>query len=657
MISKREMANAIRFLSVDAIEKAKSGHPGMPMGMADAAVALFSNFIKIDSQNPEWINRDRFVLSAGHGSMLLYSLCYLLGFKGVSIEDIKSLRQLNSICAAHPEHGHFPGVDITTGPLGQGLASAIGMALAERMLNAKFGDIIDHYTYVIAGDGCLMEGISEEAISLAGHLKLKKLIVLWDDNSISIDGKTEISTSTNQQARFEANGWSVVKVDGNDSEQVAQAIDKARKSSKPTMIACKTIIGFGSPNKQGTEHCHGAALGEEEVKLTREKLGWEYEPFEIPEKILNAWRNIGIEKHKDYLKWQEEFEKLPLDEKTEINRLIKVQLPENYNKELRSMMSKWLQEPLKVATRKASQMVLEAINPYVLEIVGGSADLTGSNLTKTSKMKSVIADDYYGNYIHYGIREHAMAAVMNGLALHGGIIPYGGTFFVFSDYMKPAIRLAALMKLGVIYVLTHDSIGVGEDGPTHQPIEHLTMLRSIPNLNVMRPCDVIETAECWQIAIENRKTPSALILTRQNVPQIRKEIDENLCKKGGYALAQEENPDVVIMASGSEVSIALEARVNLAEKGVRAKVISMPCMEIFEKQPIGYKMAVLGKDNVLKVAIEAGIRMPWDKYLGTNGIFIGMDNFGLSAPAAVLFEKFNITADEVVKQVMEKLKN
>lgn len=656
MISKREMANAIRFLSVDAIEKAKSGHPGMPMGMADAAVALFSSFIKIDPQNPEWINRDRFVLSAGHGSMLLYSLYYLLGFKGVSIEDIKSLRQLNSICAAHPEFGHFPGVDITTGPLGQGIASAVGMALAERMLNANFGDIIDHYTYVIAGDGCLMEGISEEAISLAGHLKLKKLIVLWDDNSISIDGKTEISTSTNQQARFEANGWNVIKVDGNDSEQVAQAIDKAKKSSKPTMIACKTIIGFGSPNKQGTEHCHGAALGEEEVKLTREKLGWEYKPFEIPEKILNAWRNIGEEKHKDYLKWQEEFEKLPIDEKSEINRRIKAQLPENYNKELRSMMSKWLQEPLKVATRKASQMVLEAINPYILEIVGGSADLTGSNLTKTSKMKSVIADDYSGNYIHYGIREHAMAAIMNGLALHGGIIPYGGTFFVFSDYMKPAIRLAAIMKLGVIYVLTHDSIGVGEDGPTHQPIEHLTMLRSIPNLNVMRPCDGIETAECWQIAVENRKAPSALILTRQNVLQIRKEIDENLCQKGGYALAQEENPDVVIMASGSEVSIALEARIKLAEKGIKAKVVSMPCMEIFDRQPMGYKMALLGKDSVLKVAIEAGIRMPWDKYLGTNGVFIGMDNFGLSAPASVLFEKFNITADEVVKQVMEKLK-
>lgn len=656
MISKREMANAIRFLSVDAIEKAKSGHPGMPMGMADAAVALFSSFIKIDPQNPEWINRDRFVLSAGHGSMLLYSLYYLLGFKGVSIEDIKSLRQLNSICAAHPEFGHFPGVDITTGPLGQGIASAVGMALAERMLNANFGDIIDHYTYVIAGDGCLMEGISEEAISLAGHLKLKKLIVLWDDNSISIDGKTEISTSTNQQARFEANGWNVIKVDGNDSEQVAQAIDKAKKSPKPTMIACKTIIGFGSPNKQGTEHCHGAALGEEEVKLTREKLGWEYKPFEIPEKILNAWRNIGEEKHKDYLKWQEEFEKLPIDEKSEINRRIKAQLPENYNKELRSMMSKWLQEPLKVATRKASQMVLEAINPYILEIVGGSADLTGSNLTKTSKMKSVIADDYSGNYIHYGIREHAMAAIMNGLALHGGIIPYGGTFFVFSDYMKPAIRLAAIMKLGVIYVLTHDSIGVGEDGPTHQPIEHLTMLRSIPNLNVMRPCDGIETAECWQIAVENRKAPSALILTRQNVLQIRKEIDENLCQKGGYALAQEENPDVVIMASGSEVSIALEARIKLAEKGIKAKVVSMPCMEIFDRQPMGYKMALLGKDSVLKVAIEAGIRMPWDKYLGTNGVFIGMDNFGLSAPASVLFEKFNITADEVVKQVMEKLK-
>ena len=589
----RSMANAIRFLSADAIEKSKSGHPGMPLGMADVATVLFSKFIKINPQTPKWFDRDRFVLSAGHGSMLMYSLLYLLGYKDIEIEDIKNFRQLGAKTAGHPEYGHLSGIDMTTGPLGQGISSAVGMALAERMLNAKLGDkLCNHYTYVINGDGCLMEGISEEAISLAGHLRLNKLIVLWDNNNITIDGTVDKANSTDQIKRFQAVGWNTQEIDGHNAEQIEKAIIKAQKSDKPTLIACKTTIGFGAPTKCGTSKCHGSPLGAEEIEAMRKNLGWNYAPFEVPADILSAWRTAGKRNEKVYEKWEKEAKAAG----KEFDNIINNRLPKNWDKELLALEEKCIAEKTKVATRKASQMCLEKIVPAVPQIVGGSADLAASNLTFVEGLKTVTKDNYNGNNVMYGIREHAMGAMMNGMALHGGILPYGGTFFVFSDYLRPAQRLAALMGLRVIYVLTHDSIGVGEDGPTHQPIEHLASYRAMPNINVFRPCDVVETAEAWRLAIETEHTPSILALSRQGLPMLRTSAKENLTAKGGYVIsACKGKREATLIATGSEVSLAVEAQKALKEEGINVAVVSMPCTELFDAQPISYQEEVLGK--------------------------------------------------------------
>ncbi len=646
------MANAIRFLSVDAIEKSKSGHPGMPLGMADVATVLFSKFIKLNPQEPRWFDRDRFVLSAGHGSMLMYSLLYLLGYKDIDIEDIKNFRQLGAKTAGHPEYGHLAGIDMTTGPLGQGISSAVGMALAERMLAAKYGeDVCNHYTYVIAGDGCLMEGISEEAISIAGHLGLKKLIVLWDNNNITIDGNVTASNSTDQVKRFEAVGWNTISVDGHDFAQIEKAIAAAQKSSRPTLIACKTKIGFGAPTKAGTSKCHGSPLGGEEAEAMRKALGWDYAPFEVPQDVLAAWRMAGQKSAAEFTSW----EKRARAKGSEFADVIAGKLPKNWDKELNDLKKKVIAEQTKVATRKASQMCLEAIVPHIPQIVGGSADLAASNLTLTPTSKTVTAQDHNGNNIMYGIREHAMAAIMNGLALHGGIIPFGGTFFVFSDYMRPSMRLAALMGIRVIYVLTHDSIGVGEDGPTHQPIEHLASYRCMPNILTFRPCDVVETAEAWQIALESENAPSLLALSRQNLPMLRTSSAENLTAKGGYVIAGEtEKRQVTIIATGSEVSMAVEAMKRLKEDGISAAVVSMPCTELFDAQPIDYQERVLGMAP--RIAVEAAAKFGWEKYVGLSGDIIGMDGFGASGPADALYDYFGITVDEIVDSAKNLLK-
>lgn len=641
---EKSLADAIRFLSADAIDKANSGHPGMPLGMADVATVLFTKFIKINPQAPRWFDRDRFVLSAGHGSMLLYSVLYLLGYPDISIDDLKNFRQLGAKTAGHPEYGHLFGIDMTTGPLGQGITSAVGMALAERVLAAKYGDdVCNHHTYVIAGDGCLMEGISEEAISLAGHWKLNKLIVFWDNNNITIDGNVTAANSTNQIKRFEAAGWNTLEVDGQNQREIEKAVKKAHKSKRPTLIACKTTIGYGAPTKCGTSKCHGSPLGAEENAAMRKALGWTAAPFEVPEPILNVWRKAGKRNEAEYKKW----EKRAHAKGKQFLDAIAGKLPKGWDKELNQLKEKAIQEQTKVATRKASQMCLEAIVPHIPELVGGSADLAASNLTLTKASKTITAADYNGNNIMYGIREHAMGAIMNGLALHGGIIPFGGTFFVFSDYMRPSMRLAALMGIRVIYVLTHDSIGVGEDGPTHQPIEHLASYRCMPNILTFRPCDVVETAEAWQLALENEHKPSILALTRQGLPMLRKSAQENLTAKGGYVLAgNAQKRQVTIIATGSEVSMAMDARAKLAEEGIEAVVVSMPCCELFDAQPEPYRQEVLGQAP--RVAVEAAAKYGWERYVGDKGDVIGMDGFGASGPAAELYKYFGITVEEIV---------
>ena len=648
------MANAIRFLSADAIEKSNSGHPGMPLGMADVATVLFTKFMKLDASQPHWFDRDRFVLSAGHGSMLMYSLLYLLGYKDIGIEDIKNFRQLGAKTAGHPEYGHLAGIDMTTGPLGQGISSAVGMALAERVIAAKYGeDVCNHYTYVINGDGCLMEGISEEAISLAGHWGLNKLIVLWDNNNITIDGTVDKANSTDQIARFKAVGWNTIEIDGHDYGMIESAIKKAQTSDKPTLIACKTKIGFGAPNKCGTSKCHGSPLGAEEVAAMRQALDWKSEPFDIPSDVLKNWREAGSARAEGYKAWSERAKA----KGQEFLDLIEGKLPKGWSKDLQALAEKAIAEKTKVATRKASQMCLEAIVPNVPEIIGGSADLAASNLTFVNGMKNITKEDYAGNNVMYGIREHAMGAIMNGMALHGGVIPYGGTFFVFSDYMRPSMRLAALMGIRVIYVLTHDSIGVGEDGPTHQPVEHLASYRAMPNIYTFRPCDVVETAEAWKLAVESEKTPSILALTRQGLPLLRASAKENLTAKGGYVIsdvAEGKKRQATIIATGSEVSLAVEAQKQLREEGIDVAVVSMPCTELFDKQDISYQEEVLG--SAPRIAVEAASKFGWEKYVGLKGDIIGMDGFGASGPAEELYKYFGITKEEVVDAVKNCMK-
>ncbi|MGB8364870.1 MAG: transketolase [Rhizomicrobium sp.] len=639
----RRLANAIRALSMDAVEAAKSGHPGMPMGMADAATVLFSQFLKFDPADPHWPDRDRFVLSAGHGSMLLYSLLFLTGYARPSLDDIRRFRQLGSPCAGHPEYGHLAGVETTTGPLGQGIATAVGLALGERILNARFGDgLVDHKTYVIAGDGDLMEGVAQEAASLAGHLRLNRLIVLFDDNHISIDGPTSLADSTDTRKRFEAMGWNVFSCDGHDAADVARALAAAQTSDKPVLIAARTVIGFGAPTRAGTSKAHGEALGAEEIAGAREKLGWPYPPFVIPDDILGDWRAIGSRGKAAREAWSTRAKMSP----EMLGELDPGYIPESLWSALDEFKKKTSAERPSLATRKASENVLEIVNAHVAKTIGGSADLTGSNNTRTKAMKAIAPGDYTGRFVHYGIREHGMAAAMNGLALHGGVIPYSGTFLVFSDYCRPAIRLAALMGLRVIHVMTHDSIGLGEDGPTHQPVEHLAALRAIPNLLVLRPADAVETAECWQIALQETGRPSVIALSRQNLPTVRTtHTDINLSRKGAYELAPADGAaQVTFLATGSEVEIALAARAILAQEGIASRVVSMPCWELFEMQSEACREEVLGPGTV-KIAVEAALPFGWDRYIGPSGRFVGMHGFGASAPARDLYKHFGITPE------------
>lgn len=655
MVSQKDLANALRFMAAEGVQKANSGHPGMPMGMADVATVLFSKFLKFDASEPHWADRDRFVLSAGHGSMLLYSLLYLTGYKEATLDQIKNFRQMGSKMAGHPEYGHLEGIETTTGPLGQGIATAVGMAIAEKLLNARYGnDIVDHYTYVICGDGCLMEGISEEAISMAGHLKLNKMIVLWDDNKITIDGATSVATSTDHRARFEANGWNTDECDAYKPEEIEAAIARAKKSDKPTLIACHSVIGYGA-TKQGTNKVHGSPIGAEDLLVARKKLGFEYAPFEVPQDILDAWRGFGARGKADREAWEARFAAMDGAKKAEFERtVVNHILPAGWKDKMMAYKEQLLADKPKVATRKASQMALEILVPAIPELLGGSADLTGSNLTNAKASVSVTPDDFTGNYMHYGIREHGMAAAMNGIALHGGFIPYGGAFLVFMDYLKPSLRLAALMGVRAIYVLTHDSIGLGEDGPTHQPIEHLASMRAIPNVYVFRPCDAIETAECWELAIEAERTPSVLALSRQNLPLLRTSVKENLSAKGAYVISDcEGKRDVTILATGSEVEIAVNAQKILAEKGVKAAVVSMPSWELFDKQDKAYKKAVLG--DCPRVAVEAQGAFGWEKYTGLDGAIVAMRSFGASAPAELLYQHFGITPEAVAKAAADVL--
>jgi transketolase len=655
-VAPRDLANAIRALAMDAVQQADSGHPGMPMGMADVATVLFSKFLKFDPTDPHWPDRDRFILSAGHGSMLLYSLLYLTGYADMTLDELKHFRQLGSKTAGHPEYGHASGIETTTGPLGQGLADSVGFALAERHLRARFGaEIVDHFTYVIAGDGCLMEGIGQEAITLAGHLGLGRLIVLFDNNHISIDGPTSLSTSEDHKKRFQAAGWHVQEVDGLDQEAVTRAIRKARNvTDKPSMIACKTIIGYGAPTKAGTAATHGSPLGKDEVAGAREKLGWTAPPFDIPEPIFTAWRKIGGKGKSQRRKWIKRHAEMPEADRAEFDRGQKGDIPPGVDEAVRAFKQKMAAEKPSWATRKSSQEVLEVINPLLPETIGGSADLTGSNNTKTATLKPQTAADPSGRYVYYGIREHAMAAAMNGMALHGGVVPYGGTFLVFTDYARGAIRLSALMGIRVIYVMTHDSIGLGEDGPTHQPIEHLPALRAIPNMHVLRPADAIETAECWQIALETHKGPTILALSRQNLPTIRHAGDSNLCARGAYILAGEPANPIRLIASGSEVQLALAARDLLAKDGLQAAVVSMPSWELFAQQPDSYRSEVMGGGGTVRVACEAASGFGWERWLGTRGAFVGMTGFGASAKAGDLYKHFGITA-EAIAQAAKRL--
>ncbi|MGJ0511103.1 transketolase [Methylocystis sp.] len=638
-------ANAIRALAMDAVEKAKSGHPGMPMGMADVATVLFQRFMKFDASRPDWPDRDRFVLSAGHGSMLLYALLYLLGYPGMGRKELENFRQLGSPTAGHPEYGHAAGIETTTGPLGQGLATAVGMAIAERLSATRFGDdLVDHFTYVIAGDGCLMEGVSHEAIDLAGHLKLSKLILFWDDNSISIDGPTSLATSTDQVARFAAAGWHVAHVDGHDPEAVAQAIAAAQADPRPSLIGCRTLIGYGAPTKQGKESCHGAPLGAAEIDAAREALVWPHAPFELPDDVLEAWRAAGRRGAKAREDWEARRAASPKG--AAFDAFMKADVAAEIAQPLAEFRATLAAEKPKIATRKSSEMALGVINAATQATIGGSADLTHSNFTITKGMGEVAPDNFSGRYIHYGVREFGMAAAMNGIALHGGFAPYGGTFLVFSDYARGAIRLSALMGLRVIYVLTHDSIGLGEDGPTHQPVEHLAALRAMPNLNVFRPADAIETAECWELALASRHTPSVLSLSRQNLPTLERPIGENLSAKGAYVLREAAGKrDVTLLATGSEVEIALAAADILDTQGVKAAVVSMPCWELFEAQSEAYRAEVLG--GAPRVAVEAAARLGWDRWTGERGAFIGMSGFGASGPAGELYKHFGVTAEAV----------
>jgi transketolase len=647
------MANAIRFLAIDAVEKAKSGHPGMPMGMADVATVLFSRFLKFDPADPAWPDRDRFVLSAGHGSMLLYALLYLTGYEAVTLDELKAFRQWGSKTPGHPEYGHTPGVETTTGPLGQGIATAVGMALAERLMNARFGDpLVDHYTYVIAGDGCLMEGLSHEAISLAGHLRLSRLIVLFDDNEISIDGSTSLSCSDDQLTRFKASGWSARRIDGHDPQAIAEAIEQARHSDRPSLIACRTVIGFGAPNRQGTEKAHGAPLGSDEIAKTRDALDWPHPPFQVPQAVLDSWRVIGAHGRGARRAWIERSRRLQSGGRSAFHDALNRKLPCEYAAAMAQLRERFGTERPSIATRQASQLVIDVIAQALPNLLGGSADLTHSNLTRAKTAKPVRHDSLDGGYLHYGVREHAMAAAMNGIALHGGFIPYGGTFLTFADYSRPAIRLAALMGVRVIHVMTHDSIGLGEDGPTHQPVEHLASLRAIPNLLVFRPGDAIETAEAWDCALQAQANPSVLCLSRQALPTFRDITgDANRVALGAYVVVEPDHGrDVTLIATGSEVAIALDAAKLLAGDGVHAAVVSAPCFDLFRCQSNEYRAEVLG--SVPRVGIEAAIEGDWARWLGDGGEFVGMTGFGASAPVEVLYREFGITAEATATAAM-----
>jgi transketolase len=646
------LANAIRALSMDAVEAANSGHPGMPMGMADVATVLWTDYLKHDPAAPDWADRDRFVLSAGHGSMLIYSLLHLTGYAHPTIEDIKGFRQLGSPCAGHPENFLLDGVEATTGPLGQGLAMAVGMAIAERHLNAEYGDaLVDHRTWVIAGDGCLMEGINHEAAGLAGHLGLGRLTVFWDDNRITIDGATGLSTSEDIEGRYRAYGWQVVRCDGHNMADIRRAIDEALADPRPSLIAARTIIGKGAPNKQGTAATHGAALGADEVAAARKELVWESAPFELPDEIVQAWREAGRRSEGAHADWRGRIE--ASDKAGEFRRRMAGELPEGFS--LDAYIAGLIAAPQKVATRKASELALGAINDLLPETIGGSADLTGSNNTKTKNQNPLTKEDYSGRYIYYGIREFGMAAAMNGMALHGGVIPYGGTFLVFADYARPAIRLSALQQTRVIYVMTHDSIGLGEDGPTHQPIEHLMSLRAMPNLDVYRPADAVETAECWELALRDANGPSVLALTRQNLPQLRTQAGPNLSARGAYRLrAASAARRVVLLATGSEVEVALGVADALEAQGIGADLVSMPCWSLFDAQDAAYRADILPQ-GVLRVSIEAGATLGWERYLGLDGLAIGLDRFGASAPAPCLFKRFGFTVEAIVPKILERL--